>query len=200
MICPKAKLIFVSTILGLSILSQGLIGADAPSIVLKDLEGKSHAFFSATNSRAMAVVFVFVLPDCPVCNSYSAELKRIRLAFPQIEFYRVYADPDLTSAQAGQHAKSYDVGFPALLDPSQQLIQKSGATRTPEAVVFSPAGKLLYRGRIDDRYVDFGKKREAAQEHDLQNALRSILNNEPAKWPEKPPIGCFIPTKLSSGL
>ncbi len=66
--------------------------------------------------------------------------------------------------------------------------------------MFSPNGKLLYRGRIDDRYVDFGKKREQPGHRDLKDALDAILKNEPVHSPDQPPIGCYIPTKEKSGL
>jgi len=135
----------------------GIVYAASSAIVMKDIAGKSLTFFSETNARSKTVLFIFVLPDCPICNSYVPELKRIRRALPKIEFYRVYADPDMTTAEARQHSNECDFGFPGLLDPAQQLVRKSGATRTPEAAVFSPDGKLLYRGRIDDRYVTFGK-------------------------------------------
>jgi hypothetical protein len=167
--------------------------AAAPAVVAKDLAGRSHSFFSGTKASAKALVFIFVLPDCPVCNSYAPELKRLRGAFPQIEFYLVYADPDVAAADARKHSKDYDFGFPGLLDPAHRLVRKSGATRAPEAVVFSPRGKLLYRGRIDDRYVGYGKKRDQPQHRDLQNALRSVLQNKPASWPDKPPVGCYLP-------
>jgi hypothetical protein len=160
---------------------------------VKDLDGKSRTFFSETNAAAKALVFIFILPDCPICNSYAPELKRLRSAFPEIEFHLVYADPDIAATEARQHSKDYDFGFPGLLDPMHQLMRKSGATRVPEAAVFSPEGKLLYRGRIDDRYIDFGKKRDSPRQRDLQDALRSILKNKPARWPDKPPIGCYIP-------
>lgn len=175
-------------------------GASPDEIAVKDLEGKERKFFSEENKSAKTAVFIFVLPDCPICNSYVPELKRICRAFPQFEFYRIYADPEMTMADARHHSKAYDFGFPGLLDPGQQLVRKSGATRTPEAAVFSPNGNLLYRGRIDDRYVDFGKKREEPGQRDLQDALRSILDNKPARWPDRPPIGCYIPTKGQAGL
>ena len=178
----------------------GIAYATSSPIVVKDVAGKSLTFFSKTNASSKTVVFIFVLPDCPICNSYVPELKRLRRAFPEIEFYRVYADPDMTTAEARQHSNEYDFGFPGLLDPTQQLVRKSGATRTPEAAVFSPDGKLLYRGRIDDRYVDFGKKRDRPGQRDLENALRSILEKQPARWPDVPPIGCFIPTKEKPAL
>jgi thiol-disulfide isomerase/thioredoxin len=174
---------------------SGIVYAASSAIVVKNVAGKSLTFFSKTNANSRTVVFIFVLPDCPICNSYVPELKRIRGAFPEMEFYRVYADPDTTTAEARQHSNEYDFGFPGLLDPGQQLVRKSGATRTPEAAVFSPDGKLLYRGRIDDRYTDFGKKRDRPGQRDLENALRSILDKQPARWPNAAPIGCFIPTK-----
>ena len=176
-----------------------LWAATSNPVTVTDLNGQARNFFPDKNSREKLVVFIFVLPDCPICNSYVPELKRIRKSFPQTEFYRVYADPDLTAAEARQHSKEYDFGFPGLLDPDQQLVRKSGATRTPEAAVFSSDGRLLYRGRIDDRYVDFGKKRDQPQHRDLEKALMSILKNKAARWPDQPPIGCFIPTKKNSG-
>jgi thiol-disulfide isomerase/thioredoxin len=188
------------TICGLLPAVAGIIYAASSAVVVKDIAGKSLTFFSETNASSKAIVFIFVLPDCPICNSYVPELKRLRREFPQIEFYRVYADPGITMAEARQHSNEYDFGFPGLLDSAQQLVRKSGATRTPEAAVFSPNGKLLYRGRIDDRYVDFGKKRNRPGRRDLENALRSILENQPARWPDAPPIGCYIPTKEKSGL
>lgn len=200
MIRSRINAVTLLTIWMLCFVMPRLISAVSSAIVVNDLEGKSRTFFSGTNASAKALVFIFVLPDCPVCNSYVPELKRLARQFPQIEFYRVYADPEITKAAARQHSSDYDFGFPGLLDPAQQLVRKSGATRTPEAAVFSPNGKLLYRGRIDDRYVDFGKKREQPGHRDLKDALDAILKNEPVHSPDQPPIGCYIPIKEKSGL
>ena len=200
MICPKLKTIALFTIGVLSIAIPGLITATSSAIVVNDLDGRQHTFFSETNASRKPFVFIFVLSDCPISNSYTAEFKRLRSAFPEIEFFRVYADSDITVSEARQHSRDYDCGFSGLLDPAQQLVAKSGVTRTPEAAVFSPIGKLLYRGRIDDRYVDFGKKRDSPGQRDLENALVSILNKKPVQWPDKPPIGCFIPTTKNPHL
>jgi hypothetical protein len=200
MIRPKTNAITRCAICVLFGMNLGFITAASTTIVVKDLEGRPRVFFSETNARAKALVFIFILPDCPISNSYAPELKRICRGFPQIEFYLVYADPDIAVAEARQHSKDYDFGFPGLLDPAHELVRKSGVTRTPEAAVFSLEGKLLYRGRIDDCYLDFGKKRDHAGQRDLENALSAILKNQPARWPDAPPIGCYIPTNEKSGL
>jgi thiol-disulfide isomerase/thioredoxin len=192
---PKAIAFTLLVICTLFIVTAGFITGAPSTIVVKDLDGVSRTFFSGTSTNAKTLVFIFVLPDCPVCNSYAPELKRLRGAFPQIEFYLVYADTDVAMAEARQHSRDYDFGFPGLLDPAQRLVRGCGATRAPEAAVLSPQGKLLYRGRIDDRYFDFGKKRDRPGQRDLENALRSILQNKTALWPDKPPVGCFIPIK-----
>jgi hypothetical protein len=195
----KTSAITLFTICVLLVVNAGLITA-VSTIMVKDLDGNTRTFFSETNVGAKPVAFIFILPDCPVSNSYAPELKRLRNSFLQIDFYLVYADPDLGADEARKHAKDYDFGFPGLLDPSQELVRKAGATRTPEAAVFSPDGKLLYRGRIDDRYVDFGKKRDQPGQRDLENALLAIQQNNPAHWPDKPPTGCYSPSKGKARL
>ena len=64
---------------------------------------------------------------------------------------------------------------PVLLDPKQLLVRLTGATATPEAAVLSNDGQLLYLGRIDNRVADFDKRRPAATESDLRNAIDAVL-------------------------
>jgi hypothetical protein len=71
------------------------------------------------------------------------------------------------------------------------------ASVTPEAAVFVPEGSKLrevYRGRIDDRYIAFGQERPQATHHDLENAIRAILANQPISPAVGAPVGCSIVT------
>jgi hypothetical protein len=104
----------------------------------------------------------------------------------------VHADPAMTAEAARQHAQEYQLQPPVLLDPRHELVKLAGATKSPEAAVFSPTGELLYRGRIDDRYVGLGKRRTQATRHDLREALEAILADRPAP-PGGEAVGCFIP-------
>ena len=72
------------------------------------------------------------------------------------------------------------------------LVRRAGATITPEAAVFGAAPEPLYLGRIDDRYVDFGKARPEATRHDLEQALDAVLDGRPVPEPRTEAIGCFI--------
>lgn len=142
-----------------------------------------------------AVVLLFIARDCPISNAYAPEINRLcaQYAPQKIAFYMVYPDPDTTLADAQKHAREYGYASPVLLDPGHRLTRRAGATVTPEAVVFAPDGKLLYRGRIDDLYIGFGKQRFAATRHDLRLALDAAAQGKTTPRPFTRSIGCFIP-------
>jgi hypothetical protein len=129
-----------------------------------------------------------------VSNSYAPEVRRIYEKFvPRgVSFYLVYPDPDESPQMIQKHLKEYSYPFGGLRDPKHELVKLAEAKITPEAAVFDASGKLLYRGRIDDRYVDFGKMRAAPTVKDLEQALEAILAGKPAPAAGGPAIGCFI--------
>jgi hypothetical protein len=160
--------------------------------VLTDLRGAEHRLFSDPETKAVAMVFT--LPDCPIANSYIPEINRLHAWMQSrgVQLLVVQVDPDLTAEGARRHAEEYQIQPPVVLDAQHALVNKAGATRTPEAAVFSPSGKLLYRGRINDQYVGYGKRRPQATSHDLRDALEAILAGRPA-LPGKEAVGCPIP-------
>ena len=85
--------------------------------------------------------------------------------------------------------------MPFVQDSDHRLVARARAVVTPEAAVFVPAGsgwRLIYRGRIDDRSVDFGKYRLAPERHDLEEALKSVVSGKPGLLRETKAIGCAI--------
>jgi hypothetical protein len=160
--------------------------------VLTDIRGAEHRLFSDPKTKAVAMIFT--LPDCPIANSFIPEINRLHAAMQSrgVPLLVVQVDPDLTAEAALRHAEEYQIQPPVVLDSQHTLVKKAGATRTPEAAVFSPSGKLLYRGRINDQYVGYGKRRPQATSHDLRDALDAILAGRPAP-PGKKAVGCHIP-------
>ena len=137
-------------------------------------------------------VLIFVATDCPISNSYAPELQRIMADHRAdgVRFFLVYADATATAAKA--HEATYGYTCRALLDPHHALSAWTGATVTPEVAVVGDGGKLLYRGRIDDRYVGFGHKRPGATTHDLRAALRAIVAGRAVEVARTEAIGCPI--------
>jgi hypothetical protein len=166
--------------------------ADPWPAPLIDIHGVEQRPFENPNTKALALIFI--LPDCPIANSYAPQWNRLHEAFASrgVRILLVHVDPALTAKEAQEHARQYQLKPPVLLDTRHELVKKAGVTKTPEAAVFSRAGKLLYRGRIDDRYVGLGKRRPEATSHDLRNALEAILAGKPVA-PGREAVGCFIP-------
>lgn len=147
-----------------------------------------------------ATVLLFLSTDCPIANKYAPEIRRIQKRFEEesVAFLRVYDDTYQDADDLREHTEEYDYAMPAILDKAQRIIQRSGATITPEAVVLNPEGHIVYRGRIDDRFIDFGRRRQHAQNHDLINTLTAILQGEAPPTPRTKAIGCFIPKQRNA--
>jgi peroxiredoxin len=172
----------------------GLILSPRPvSFDLPDTEGMRHS--SAELAGNKATVLVFVATDCPISNAYAPELNRLYEEYsPQgVGFLAVHSDPAVSAEEVGHHAREFGSRFPTLLDRNQVLARQTGAKVTLEVAVLSPAARLLYRGRVDDRYVDFGKTRPAARRQDLRAALDEILAGRTVSQPETRSLGCAIP-------
>lgn len=159
---------------------------------LRDTGGALHE--PAEWTGAHAVVLFFITTDCPLSNGYAPEMNRIEQAYAPrgVRFYAVQGDTTVPDEEVRRHAREFAYRFPVLFDPRQILSQHSGATITPEAAVLSPAGEVLYLGRIDNRVEDFGKVRYQATEFDLRDALTAVLAGRPAPHPRTRAFGCSI--------
>lgn len=168
--------------------------AAPPESVLEftDLDGVKQAPLSNRDYRA--TVLFFVLPDCPISNANAPEIKRISTDYAQqkVASLIVYVDPDLSIDAAKKHASDFGFVSPVIRDTSLELVKKTGVTIAPEVAVLGPDGKRLYRGRINNLYFDYGKRRAKPTQHDLRDALDAILAGKPVPQETTTSIGCFI--------
>ena len=143
---------------------------------------------------AHARVFVFARTDCPLTNRYAPELWRIAAEFAQsgVEFWIVYPDAGESAAAIQKHMAEYHLPGRWVADPHHDLVRRAEATVAPQAAVFDAADKLVYSGRIDDRFVDYGKSRPAPTVHDLENAISATLAGKPVAQEHTRAIGCFL--------
>ncbi|MBI1791319.1 MAG: redoxin domain-containing protein [Acidobacteria bacterium] len=139
-------------------------------------------------------VLLFLRTDCPISNRYAPEIQRLhqRYAPAGVRFWMVYPNREEPVEAIRRHAAEYNLPGQILRDPHQTLVKKTGARVTPEAAVYAADGRLVYRGRIDDRYVDLGKSRPAAARHDLAAAIDAALAGKPAAHKTTRAVGCFI--------
>jgi hypothetical protein len=159
---------------------------------LVDLDGRE---VNPLATDASATVLLFARSDCPISNRYAPEWQRIHASFASrgVEFWLVYPDPDEPLEVIRKHLEEYGHPGRPVRDPQHAFVRLTEAKVTPEVAVFTAAGDLVYVGRIDDRFVDFGKARAAATRHDLVDALEATLDGKPVAEPRTRAIGCFIP-------
>ena len=160
--------------------------------VLTDVKGNQHAPFKSDKTKA--VVFVFMLRDCPVSNVYAPELTRIHKEYSAkgVALYLVHPDRDTNAKSAIAHAKEYKLIAPVVLDHDHKLTRLAEAEVTPEAAVFDANGRLVYRGRIDNLYAGFGKKRFKPTKRDLRDTLDAMLAGERLAKRTTEAVGCYI--------
>lgn len=137
-------------------------------------------------------VYVFTTTDCPISNRYAPEIQRLAAKFQQnARFVLVYPVPTDTPQMIDAHRLKYAYTIAAMPDRDQQLVKQTGVTVTPEVAVMRGA-QLLYRGRIDDRYVELGRERPAATRHDLEAALDAIVAGRPVAVKQTRAVGCIL--------
>lgn len=186
---------------GTLLLTAAMTGAgQAPPLKLRLLDLDGHAVDPFAQKQARALVFLFVRSDCPVSNRYAPEIQRLHAEFVSqgITFWLVYPDANAGPDAIRAHLHEYHYQLAALRDPRQALVKATGAQVTPEAAVFV-RGRQVYRGRIDDRYVELGKERPAPSTHDLEQVLQTLARGETPKPRTTPAVGCFISDLRTSG-
>ena len=152
-----------------------------------DLAGHAVDPFVANKT----IVLVFIRTDCPISNRYAPEIQRLAAEFTNVSFWLVYPDKTETPQSIQKHLSDYGYKLPALRDIHHDLVRKAQAQITPEAAVFQGTD-LRYIGRIDDRAIDFGAFRPTAGAHDLEDAIRAVVANQPVRKAAGPAVGCYI--------
>jgi hypothetical protein len=166
--------------------------ASAPTVTADPAGLTAQPWF---DPEAPATVLVFTRDDCPISNRYAPELARLHdeLSPRGVRFLRVYPDPDATPETMTAHGERFSYPFDAVADPDHRLVAAVGATITPEAAVLDAAGELVYRGRIDDRWVSFGQARQEPTRRDLEDAVESLLAGDPPAGPvTTEAVGCYL--------
>jgi len=71
-------------------------------------------------------------------------------------------------------------------------VKQSAAQITPETAVFNAKGQLVYHGRIDNLFEDFGHTRKQATTHELADAVEAATAGKSVSASATPAVGCYI--------
>jgi hypothetical protein len=147
--------------------------------------------------RLTTNILIFATTDCPISSRYAPEIKRLadKYTVPSItNVWLVFPvptdikDPD----RIRRHLAQFDYGARPLLDTRQSLVKLTGVTVTPEAAVIDPKGQVVYRGRIDDRYIALGNERLVPTTRDLEDVMKLAALANPVTPRRTTPVGCYL--------
>ena len=160
---------------------------------LPDLDGRQSEPLRAKDAKA--IVFIFIRTDCPsrIATPPKCGVSIRSSTNSGVRFCLVYPDPGESSELIRTHIKEHEYLLSPLRDPQHKLVKLTAVQVTPEAAVFSPGGRMFYRGRIDNRYVAFGKARPAPTTRDLEQVLDGDARRKAGYKTTTTAIGCFIP-------
>ena len=137
-------------------------------------------------------VLVFTTTDCPISNRYAPEIQRLATKFRgKAQFVLVYPVAADSPAMIRDHVRKFAYSIDVIRDVDQKLVKQTGVTVTPEVAVMRGA-QLLYRGRIDDRYVELGRERPSPTTRDLDAAIEAALAGQPITTRETRAVGCML--------
>ena len=159
-----------------------------------DLSGRAADPFRGVKGKI--VVLLFVRTDCPISNRYAPAIQELSVRYKeQATFFLIYPIKSETSEQIQNHLHEFGYHLKALRDPEFALVRESKVSVTPESAVFGPGRRLVYHGRIDDWYQDFGRARQAPTTHELSDAIGAAIEGKPPAQESMPAVGCYLPEK-----
>lgn len=194
--CPSRQSTVFRAVLGSNLLFAAMLVAASAfasggAHTAFDLKGNAVDPFKA--SQGKLVVFLFVRTNCPISNRYAPAIQRMSTAHATaVRFWLVYPDKNEPAEKIEAHDREYHYEIPALRDPNHELVKLSEVTVTPEAAVFTPEGRLVYHGRIDNWFVDMSRARSAPTTHDLEEAIEAAAKDPTASISSQPAVGCYI--------
>lgn len=169
-------------------------GTPLPDFKLRDVaEGKVYT--NDSFAGCTGVLVAFICRHCPYVVHMRDELARIATEFEGKGIRTVgicsndaVAYPD----DAPERLREMRLPFPVLYDETQDAARAFGAVCTPDLFLYDSAGRLFYRGRMDDSSPGNGRPVTGIE---LREAIGKLFSGSPAPSGQRASIGCSIKWK-----
>ncbi|HYN84543.1 MAG TPA: thioredoxin family protein [Pyrinomonadaceae bacterium] len=163
------------------------IGATVSDFTLPDAAGRDHALSLVKGPKG--TVIIFVSTKCPVSNAYNERMRKLAEEYRAkgVNVIGVNANAPETPDEIKSHAAEQKLSFLILKDAGNKIADRLGASVTPEAFVLDAAGRLVYRGRIDN-----SRNGDSITNQELRDAIEAVIAGKPVEKPEVRAFGCSI--------
>jgi hypothetical protein len=201
----KLLLTFV-TCLGVAVLSAAEappVGSAAPNFSLPDAGGKTR---SLSEYKGKYVVLEWFNPECPFVKKHygSGNMQKLQEEYTgkgviwlTIDSNAPGTEGNITPEQAQKIMSGWKTHQTALLlDPDGQAGRAYGAKNTPNMVIISPEGKIVYEGAIDSKPTPDPNDIPNSTNY-VKAALDESLAGRPISNAQTRPYGCSVKYKSS---
>lgn len=175
------------------------IGDLVSDFTLKNFDGKMVSLSDYNSSKG--VIIIFDCNTCPYSKAYNQRIIDLNKKYAS-QGYPVITinpnDPELSPGDSfkemASNAKKKQYSFPYLVDESQDVARKFGASNTPHVFVLKKENKdfrVAYIGTIDNNSRDAS----SADKKYVEEAVDALLTNKPVTTSRTKAIGCGIKWK-----
>ncbi|HEX7314244.1 MAG TPA: thioredoxin family protein [Pyrinomonadaceae bacterium] len=163
------------------------IGSIVADFKLPDADGKEHSLASLKGSKG--TVLIFIATKCPVSNGYNERMQKLAEDYRAkgVNVVGINSNSTEPAAEVKSHAAEKGLTFAILKDAGNQLADRLDAQVTPEAYFLDGAGKLVYRGRIDN-----SRNGDSITNTELRDAIEATLAGRAVEKSEVKAFGCSI--------
>jgi peroxiredoxin len=199
----KSFLIAVATLIAGTICRADVppVGSAAPEFSLPDSNGKTH---SLSQYKGKYVVLEWFNPECPFVKKHygSGNMQKLQeeytgkgVVWLTIDSNAPGSEGNMTPEQAQKVSASWKTHQTALLlDPESNVARSYGAKNTPDMIVISPEGKIVYEGAIDSKPTPNPNDIPSSTNY-VKVALDESLAGKPVSNPATKPYGCSVKYK-----
>ena len=179
------------------------VGSAAPDFSAPDTNGKTQ---SLSEYKGKYVVLEWFNPECPFVKKHygSDNMQKLQSEYTgkgvvwlTIDSNAPGSEGNITAEQAKKIMESWKTKQTALLlDPDSKVAKLYGAKNTPNMVVISPEGKIVYEGAIDSKASPNPADIPSSTNY-VKAALDESLAGKPVSNPTTKPYGCSVKYKSS---
>jgi len=179
------------------------VGGAAPDFSAPDADGKTQ---SLSEYKGKYVVLEWFNPECPFVKKHygGGNMQKLQKEFTDkgvvwltVDSNAPGTEGNVTAEQAKKIMDSWKTHQTALLlDPESKIAKLYGAKNTPNMVVISPEGKIVYEGAIDSKATPNPADIPSSTNY-VKNALDESLAGKPVSNAQTKPYGCSVKYKSS---
>ena len=170
-------------------------GDQAPDFDLIGIDDKNHSLNDYKDYDGLLVLFT--CNHCPYVKAKVEAIKEIHEKFKdKVALVGINSNdptnyPDDNFENMKKTAQEKGIKFDYLVDDTQEIAKKYGATCTPDPFLFDKERKLVFHGRIDNAM----NPEDTVTEKTMIINIKKLLAGEKIEKDFDPSIGCSIKWK-----